>query len=52
MKLKAQFPNDEGKLFPNQFVNVRMVVDVRKDVDRGPLAPPCSAARRAPSSTW
>ena len=31
VKLKAQFPNDEGKLFPNQFVNVRMVVDVRKD---------------------
>lgn len=32
IKLKAQFPNKEFKLFPNQFVNVRMVVDVRRDV--------------------
>ena len=30
VKLKAQFSNLEDKLFPNQFVNVRMVVDVRK----------------------
>ena len=27
VKLKAQFPNSDGRLFPNQFVNVRMVVD-------------------------
>jgi len=27
LKLKAQFPNTQSKLFPNQFVNVRMVVD-------------------------
>ena len=44
MKLKAQFPNDEGKLFPNQFVNVRMVVDVRKDVVVVPVGRRCSAA--------
>jgi multidrug efflux system membrane fusion protein len=31
VRLKAEFPNGEGKLFPNQFVNVRMVVDVRKN---------------------
>jgi multidrug efflux system membrane fusion protein len=31
VKLKAQFPNKEAKLFPNQFVNVRMVVDTRRD---------------------
>jgi len=31
VKLKAQFPNPEGKLFPNQFVNVRMVVDTIRD---------------------
>ena len=30
VRLKAAFPNRENKLFPNQFVNVRMVVDVRK----------------------
>lgn len=29
VKLKAQFPNDDNKLFPNQFVNVRMLLDVR-----------------------
>jgi multidrug efflux system membrane fusion protein len=31
VKLKAQFPNAENKLFPNQFVNVRMVVDTIRD---------------------
>ena len=31
VRLKAEFPNGEGKLYPNQFVNVRMVVDTRKD---------------------
>jgi len=38
VKLKAQFPNKEGKLFPNQFVNVRMVVDVRRDAVLVPSA--------------
>jgi multidrug efflux system membrane fusion protein len=38
VKLKAQFANDNGMLFPNQFVNVRMVVDVRKDVTVIPTA--------------
>jgi len=32
VKLKAEFPNTDEKLFPNQFVNVRMVVDVRRNV--------------------
>lgn len=31
VKLKAQFPNGENNLFPNQFVNVRMLIDVRRD---------------------
>jgi multidrug efflux system membrane fusion protein len=38
IKLKAQFPNPDGLLFPNQFVNVRMVVDVRKGATVIPLA--------------
>ncbi len=38
IKLKAQFPNPEGLLFPNQFVNVRMVVDTRKGATVIPLA--------------
>jgi len=27
VKLKAEFPNADGRLFPNQFVNVRLLVD-------------------------
>ena len=38
VKLKAEFPNDDGRLFPNQFVNVRLVVDTLKDVVLVPLA--------------
>jgi len=29
IKLKAQFPNEDVSLFPNQFVNVRMLLDTR-----------------------
>jgi multidrug efflux system membrane fusion protein len=32
VRLKAQFPNDDVKLFPNQFVNVRMLLDTQQDV--------------------
>jgi len=38
VRLKAQFANSEGTLFPNQFVNVRMVIDVRKGVVVVPTA--------------
>ncbi len=38
IKLKAQFPNPDGLLFPNQFVNVRMVVETKKDATVIPLA--------------
>lgn len=38
IKLKAQFPNPDGLLFPNQFVNVRMVVDTKKGATVIPLA--------------
>ena len=31
VKLRAQFPNDDYALFPNQFVNVRMLVSVKAD---------------------
>ncbi len=31
VKLKAQFANADGSLFPNQFVNVRMKLDTLKD---------------------
>lgn len=32
VKLKAQFANGDGALFPNQFVNVRMTLDRLRDV--------------------
>lgn len=38
VKLKAQFPNTNYALFPNQFVNVRMLLDVRKDATVIPSA--------------
>lgn len=31
VKLKAQFANEELSLFPNQFANVRMLLDVKRD---------------------
>ncbi len=42
IKLKAQFANDEGLLFPNQFVNVRMLIDTREDA----ITVPASAIQR------
>ena len=38
VKLKAEFTNDDSLLFPNQFVNVRMLVDTRRQVVTVPTA--------------
>ncbi|HXZ49742.1 MAG TPA: MdtA/MuxA family multidrug efflux RND transporter periplasmic adaptor subunit [Usitatibacter sp.] len=38
VKLKAELPNPEGRLFPNQFVNVLMVVDTHRGVVVAPSA--------------
>jgi multidrug efflux system membrane fusion protein len=38
VKLKAEFPNADGSLFANQFVNVRMVVEIRKEMTVVPAA--------------
>jgi multidrug efflux system membrane fusion protein len=38
VKLKAEIPNTDGSLFSNQFVNVRMLVDTRKDMTAVPAA--------------
>jgi membrane fusion protein, multidrug efflux system len=32
IKLRAQFPNEARTLYPNQFVNVRLLLDTHKDV--------------------
>lgn len=47
VKLKAEFPNREAKLFPNQFVNVRMVIDTRKGV----VTVPAAAVQRGAQGT-
>ena len=47
VRLKAEFPNSQGKLFPNQFVNVRMVVDVR----HGAILVPSAAIQRGNQGT-
>ena len=47
VKLRAEFPNDDGTLFPNQFVNVRMLVDTRPDAT---LIPSAAIQRGAPGT--
>ena len=47
VKLRAEFPNDDRALFPNQFVNVRMVVDTRQDAT---LLPSAAIQRGAPGT--
>ncbi len=48
LKLKAQFPNEDGSLFPNQFVNVRMLLDTR----RGATLVPNAAVVRGGQGTF
>jgi multidrug efflux system membrane fusion protein len=38
IKLRALFPNEPRTLYPNQFVNVRLLVDTHKDVTTMPTA--------------
>jgi multidrug efflux system membrane fusion protein len=38
VKLKAQVANQDNALFANQFVNVRMLIDTRRDVVTVPMA--------------
>ena len=38
LKLKAIFQNDDNALFPNQFVNIRLLVEMKKDVTLVPMA--------------
>ena len=46
VKLRANFDNSDEALFPNQFVNIRLLVDTLQDASpRRP--PPSSMARRA-----
>jgi multidrug efflux system membrane fusion protein len=47
-RLKAVFPNDDGVLFPNQFVNVHLLLDVR----RAAVIAPVAAIQRGPRGTY
>lgn len=38
IKLKAQFPNEDGSLFPNQFINLRLHLDTRREATIVPSA--------------
>jgi multidrug efflux system membrane fusion protein len=48
VRLKAIFPNDDNELFPNQFVNARLLLDVK----RGTTLVPSAAVQRGPKGTF
>ncbi len=48
LKLKAQMPNPDKKLWPNQFVKARLLLETKKGV----LVIPAQAIERGPSGTF
>jgi membrane fusion protein, multidrug efflux system len=48
VRLKAVFPNEKNELFPNQFVNARLLVNVR----RGVVVVPAPALQRGAQGTF
>jgi multidrug efflux system membrane fusion protein len=48
LRLKAVFNNEDNALFPNQFVNIRLLTDIKKDVVIVPIA----AIQRGPQGTF
>jgi multidrug efflux system membrane fusion protein len=44
LRLKAELPNDDMRLFPNQFVNVRLLIDVVPNA----VVVPAAGVRRGP----
>jgi multidrug efflux system membrane fusion protein len=47
-KLKAMFKNDDNVLFPNQFVNIHLLVDTKRNLTIVPTA----AIQRGPQGTY
>jgi multidrug efflux system membrane fusion protein len=47
-KLKSMFTNEDNALFPNQFVNVHLLVDTKKDL----VTMPTPALQRGPQGTY
>ena len=48
VRLKAQFDNEDGLLFPNQFVNARLLVDTKRDA----VVVSSAAIQRGPDSNF
>lgn len=48
IRLKAIFDNEDGLLFPNQFVNARLLVDTKRDA----IVVPSAAVQRGPNNTF
>jgi membrane fusion protein, multidrug efflux system len=48
VRLKAVFPNDDNMLFPNQFVNARLLVDTKRDA----VIVPAPAVQQGPNGTF
>ncbi|ULA63267.1 MAG: hypothetical protein LZF86_100268 [Nitrospira sp.] len=48
VRLKAVFPNEDGQLFPNQFVNARLLLDIK----RGVTIVPSAAVQRGAKGTF
>jgi multidrug efflux system membrane fusion protein len=48
VRFKAQFENQDNSLFPNQFVNARLLLDVRRNA----VIIPTAAIQRSPQSTF
>ncbi len=48
VKLKAQFPNPDKTLFPNQFVNARLRLDTLENA----IIVPSAAIQRSPQATF
>jgi len=48
VKLKAEFPNKDSRLFPNQFVNARLLIDTLRHA----VIVPSAAIQRSPQSTF
>lgn len=48
IRLKAEFPNDDNKLWPGQFVNARLLLTTRK----GGVVVPASAVQRGPDGSY
>ena len=48
VRCKAVFPNEDSALFPNQFVNARLLVDTKQSA----VIVPTAAIQRSPQSTF